>query len=465
MQQLSGLDAAFIHQETVSTPMHVSAVLIYAPHTANGASLNRDTLAGVLQSASGHIPFLTQKLKSLPMGLDEPYWVSDKNFDVHEHIAQRPLPRPGSWQQLKQRLAELHTSRLDRSKPLWHAELITGLEECSDFPAGSVVLMLKVHHACIDGVSLAAMVAALHNQEFTGCGGSHSGAEVDDFELWNRAGIKSWTRPFKFASTMSNLLPKVLKNSDDEPAYEGSETSNKQTIFNTRVTRRRLLGAARFPLVDLVQLKRRVRRVTFNDIALAIVSGALRSYLLSRGELPSTSLIAGAPMSLRSKGDESHGNKLATLQIGLATDLEDPIERLRAIHQYAVHGKKKLNVMGSGTIMDISDSVSPAALAEGLRAISFASTRIANIPVPFHVMVSNVPGPTQAMNLDGWPLHSLMGFGPIRHTMGLFHIVTQTALTQTIGFVSCDSILPDAEFYEQCLYDSFEELCRASRES
>lgn len=464
MQQLSGLDAAFIHQETVSTPMHVSAVLIYAPHFDNGTSLSRDALIDVFHGASEHIPFLTHKLKTLPMGMDEPYWVFDKHFDLQMHIAERPLPAPGGWQQLKQRLANLHSTRLDRSKPLWHAELITGLDGCSDFPNGSVALMLKVHHACIDGVSLAAMVAALHNKEFSASRQPSKSTEVNDFELWNRASIKSWTRPFKLASTVSNLLPKVLNSSDDERVYEGSETSHRQTILNTRVTRKRVLGSVRLPMADIVQLKRRVRRVTFNDIALAIVSGALRSYLLSRGELPSTSLIAGAPMSLRNRQDDSQGNKLATLQIGLATDLQDPIERLRAIHQYAVHSKKKLNAMGSGTIMDISDSVAPATLAEGLRAINFASTRIADIPVPFHVMVSNVPGPAQAMDLEGWPLHSLMGFGPIRHTMGLFHIVTQTEHEQTIGFVSCDSILPDSELYEQCLRDSFEDLCRAGLE-
>ncbi|MFK7730121.1 MAG: wax ester/triacylglycerol synthase family O-acyltransferase [Pseudomonadales bacterium] len=462
MQQLSGLDAAFIHQESASTPMHVSAVLVYSPHERSGKSLNSEALAKVLLSASRHIPFLTQKLKTLPMGIDEPYWARDNNFEVNDHITERRLPTPGNWQQLKQCFAELHCKRLDRTRPLWHAALVTGLDDCNDIPKGSIALVLKVHHACIDGVSLAAMVATMHKAEANSDVCVPAAIELDDYELWNRAGIKSWTRPFKFANTVSNLLPKMLQGSDDEAVCLGSDISHQQTILNARVSRKRVLGAVRLPWSEIVQLKRNVRRVTFNDIALAIVSGALRSYLTRHGKLPAKSLVAGAPMSLRNREDASHGNKLATLQVGLATDLEDPVERLRAIHQYAVRGKKKLNAMGSGTIMDISDSMAPAALAEGLRALSFASTRIADIPVPFHVMVSNVPGPSQPLDLQGWPLHSLMGFGPIRHTMGLFHIVTQTEYEQSISFVSCDSILPDAEFYEQCLQDSFLELCHAS---
>jgi hypothetical protein len=101
-------------------------------------------------------------------------------------------------------------------------------------------------------------------------------------------------------------------------------------------------------------------------------------------------------------------------------------------------------------------------LAEGMRALSFASTRVSEMPVPFHVMVSNVPGPLEPIALHGAPLHSLIGLGPIRHSMGLFHVVSNSAEYFTISFTSCRSIMPDAEFYEQCLQESFWELLAAS---
>ena len=132
------------------------------------------------------------------------------------------------------------------------------------------------------------------------------------------------------------------------------------------------------------------------------------------------------------------------------------------MHQYALLGKARINTLGTGTVMDISDSVAPGVLAEGLRALSFASTRVSEMPVPFHVMISNVPGPAKPISLGGAPLYSLIGLGPIRHSMGLFHVVSNSAEIYTISFTSCPAIMPDAEFYERCLRESFEELLAAA---
>ncbi len=150
------------------------------------------------------------------------------------------------------------------------------------------------------------------------------------------------------------------------------------------------------------------------------------------------------------------------MQIGLASDIADPVKRLRAVHQYALEGKAKIKALGTGTVMEISDSVAPAMLAETLRSVSFATRMRDDIPVPFHVMVSNVPGPQQPLQLAGAELHSVLGLGPIRHTMGLFHIVTHSAEIHSITFTSCRKMLPDYAFYEQCLQDSFAELLAAS---
>jgi hypothetical protein len=112
--------------------------------------------------------------------------------------------------------------------------------------------------------------------------------------------------------------------------------------------------------------------------------------------------------------------------------------------------------------MDISDSVVPGVLAEGLKALSFASTRVSEMPVPFHVMISNVPGPLRPISLHDAPLHSLIGLGPIRHSMGLFHVVSNSAEYYTISFTACRSMMPDPQFYEKCLRKSFRKLLAAA---
>jgi len=444
--------------------MHVSPVLIYGVNKENGKGLLIDSVKEAFRDCLTHSPILTQKLVSLPMGMDEPYWVNDRAFNLEQHISEVKLPSPGSWQQLKSVLARVHANGLDMERPLWQASVITGLNDIKGLPSGSTAVVLKIHHAAIDGVSLALFIAALHDDKIPTGSAKTSAAQVppDQIEMWNRANTKQWTRPIKLLHTIGKLIPAVSKLRELKTTGKMSSTiKHSKTRFNAEVTYGRVIGTAHIALQDLKTIKRVVRRVTLNDIAVAIVGGALRQYLMQHRELPNTSLVCGAPINLRSRGDGRIGNNIATMQVGLATDVADPVERVRAVHQYALMGKAKINTLGTGTVMDISDSLAPGLLAEGLRAISFASTRVSEIPVPFHVMISNVPGPIEPIALHGAPLQLLLGLGPIRHSMGLFHVVSNTAETYTITFTSCSSILPDADFYEQCLRESVAELMAA----
>jgi len=465
MKQLSGLDTAFIHQESHKTPMHVSPVLIYGPCEGSDNSLQLQDIAEAFEARLSSSPILTQKLLSLPLGMDEPYWVADKKFSLANHIHEDELPAPGSWKQLKNLLAKEHAKGLNLKKPLWKATLIKGLDNIKGLPVGSSALILKIHHAAIDGVSLSKLLSALHtlpNPQITEPD-TAAPSDPDQMEIWNRAGLKQWTRPLKLASTVSKLVPAVSKLRDlEQPRELSSSTKHSKTRFNREVHAGRVVGSLQLELADLKLIKRGVRRVTLNDIAMSIVGGALREYLHHHHELPKNSLVCGAPVNLRDRNDSSGGNKIATMQVGLATDIEDPVERLRAVHQYALMGKAKINTLGSGTVMDISDSVAPGLLAEGLRALSFASTRVSEMPVPFHVMISNVPGPTESVSLSGAPLRSLLGLGPIRHSMGLFHVVSNSAEIYTITFTSCRSIMPDPSVYENALSSSFNALLNAA---
>ena len=445
--------------------MHVSPVLIYGPRAGTSQSLDISAVRQTFEDSLPNSPILTQKLLSLPMGMDEPYWVTDEEFDLKQHVSECQVPSPGSREQLKTLLARLHAKGLNMDKPLWYAWFITGLDNIEGIATGSSALMIKIHHAAIDGVSLAGLVAALHDDKAHDAkqSGIRQQGAPDRVAMWNRASIKQWTRPLKLATTVSRLIPAVSKMRELKKTAEfSSSTKHSKTRFNAVVTSGRVIGTLQIPAQGLRAIKRAVRRVTPNDIAVSIVGGALRKYLLAHGELPRASLVCGAPINLRSRNDGTVGNKIATMQIGLATDVADPVERVRAVHQYALMGKARINTLGTGTVMDISDSVAPGVLAEGLRALSFASTRVSEMPVPFHVMISNVPGPAKPISLGGAPLYSLIGLGPIRHSMGLFHVVSNSAEIYTISFTSCPAIMPDAEFYERCLRESFEELLAAA---
>ena len=467
MQQLSGLDAAFVHQESARTPMHISPVLIYQPATAGSVELATIArqFAGILHKS----PVFRRKLFKVPMGMDAPYWVDDRHFKLENHIHAQALSAPGDWQQLCELLAHLHAKGLNMQRPLWEAWLINGLDHIEGLAAGSFALMLKIHHAAVDGMSLARMVGAMHDAGAA----EQADAQQEDWQpeapdamaLWNNSNMRQMLRPLKFAGTFRKLLPVVSKvrQQRQQPRDNPSTPTRAKTRFNAEVSKERVVGAIRMDAQSLTTIRRAVRRVTFNDIAVSIVGGGLRKYLNAKGELPQDSLVCGAPVSLRSKADDNApGNKIVTMQIGLASDLADPVERLRAVHQYALEGKAKIKALGTDTVMEISDSIAPAMLAETLRGVFLATLIHDDIPVPFHVMVSNVPGPDQPLQLAGAELHSILGLGPIRHTMALFHILTHSAEIYSITFTSCRAVMSDFAFYELCLQESFAELLAAA---
>lgn len=463
MQQLSGLDAAFVHQESKRTPMHISPVLIY--QRAKRGKVDLDAVTRQIADSLHKSPVFRRKLLDIPLGMDEPYWVDDRHFDLSNHINQRSLAEGGGWQQFCELLAGLHSNGLNMRRPLWEAWYIDGLENIEGIPAGSFALMLKIHHAAIDGVSLALLVNAIHDSiadvQADAATRDWQPQATDPVELWKQSNIKQMMRPLKFASTFSKLVPAVTRVMEQrrQQGGEPGQTTRRKTRFNGEVSRHRVIGAIRMKAEDLTAIKRSVRQVTYNDMAVSIVGGGLRKFLEAKNELPRDSLVCGAPVNLRGKDDSgAPGNRITTMQIGLATDIADPLQRLRAVHQYALEGKAKINALGTGTVMDISDSLAPGVLAETLRTVSLATRISDDIPVPFHVMVSNVPGPRAPLYLCGAELHTILGMGPIRHTMALFHVVTQSAGIHSITFTSCRKILPDFDFYEHCLQQSFAEL-------
>jgi diacylglycerol O-acyltransferase len=145
----------------------------------------------------------------------------------------------------------------------------------------------------------------------------------------------------------------------------------------------------------------------------------------------------------------------------MATDIEAPLERLQAVHESALKAKEFTATVGGSLMSEISQSLIPSVLGAGLRAASLAGAR-SNIPVPAHVVISNIPGPQFPLYLAGARVHVMLGMGPLLHMMGMFHAVLSGAGKISITFVSCQEMMPDPEYYRQCLQEAFEELEVAS---
>ena len=460
MEQLSGLDAAFVHQDSSRTPMHICAVLVYNSGENGRQAISLDELKQLAAQRLAPIPLMHRKLHRVALGMDTPYWVDIAEPDWDRHISESDLPGPGDWNTLQHYLGQLHSTRMNLDRPLWEMHLIHGLYDIPGLPPHCQALALKIHHAAIDGISMAAIINALHQTPDDVPRKKKSQVEApSQWELWTRAQLNSVGRQFKLAETVRNLLPGVVRARKTRQKFSDlPPVLRTGSRFNTRVKRGRNTGSVLLPRSEVLAIKRAVRRVTLNDIAIACVAGALREYLVFHRQLPDKSLVGGIPINLRTPADDSAaGNKTATMAVGLATHMTDPVERLRMVHRYAVAGKKHINALGSGTVMDISDSLTPGVLAEGIRTMALAS-RLAEFPVPFHTMISNVPGPPTALYLGDAELVVPIGLGPIRDNMGLFHIVSSSETMMSLSFSACKTLLPDADFYQQCLQNSFAAL-------
>lgn len=464
MEQLSGLDAAFIHQDSGRTPMHVTAVLLYYNGVRGNQRLKVDDLRKVVKNRLGKFPLFSRKLLRVPMGMDTPYWVDAGRVDPAGHIRESRLPRGSGWRDLQKHLARLHQEPMDLMRPLWNMELVHELTELPRLRGTHQALIFKAHHAAVDGMSLAAIVDAMHQTGRIRKQTYKAIAAPDSWDMWARLNENTIERQMRLADTARHLLPRLLKAREASlPFRDLPAISRSATPFNADVVPGRTTGAILVAFEEILAIKRSVRHVTLNDIAIAIVSGGLRAYLRHHGRLPKESLSCGAPISLRKAGDKDlRGNMIATMVVGMATNEEDPVERVRLIHRYALAGKRRIEALGTGTVMNISDSLPPGLLAGGLQLLGRIG-RLADMPVPFHTMISNVAVPMHGQQRLGQAqLVVPLGLGPVRDNMGLFHIVGRGAEWFSIAFSACRQLLPDPARYEDFLAKSAQELHEAA---
>lgn len=470
MQQLSEMDSNFLQQERVRTPMHISPVIVYDQSARENGKVRFKEILTVFQRNLHKSAIFRRKLVGGAMGLDTPYWVEDEGFDLEFHVRHLALPKPGDWRQFCILLARLQSRGLDMKRPLWEAYVIEGLNRVEGLPENSFAIMLKIHHAAIDGISGAEIVAAIHSltdeiapplveDTWQGERGPSS------WDVWSRAYINNLKRPIKFFEATRTLVPAIIRarKLSANPQTDRRKTLTEKTRFNARVSTARVVDALVMDLSEVKAMRKTFGDVTINDLMVAVVGGALRKYLSSKGELPQNSLIAGAPVNVRSeRNSDSKGNQVSLMRINMATDIADPVEQLRAISLSSQQSKVFSNAMGSSVMMDVSEVLIPQVLGWGFRAVTLAASRSAR-PMPCHVVISNVPGPQFPLYLAGARVHMMMGMGPLLDMMGLFHAVLSGVGLITITFISCREMMPDPQFYKTCLQEAFEDLRQAAQ--
>ena len=467
MQQLSGLDATFLYFETANAPMHITSFALY---DASGLEepVRYETLLANTEARLHLARCYRQKLVRVPFDLDHPYWIEDGDFDLEFHVRHIALPPPGDWRQLCTQAARLHSRPLDLTRPLWEMYLIEGLDKVEGAPPGSFAILTKIHHACIDGVSGSEMMASIHDLTPEASVTPPEKPWVPErepsgAELLARMAGNNVRQPFRLARVLGDTVPAWQRANEERRSKRFVPIGEvPRTRFNAPVTAQRVAGGVVFDLGEIKQIRKAVPGATVNDAILTVCGGALRRYLEAHGELPEESLIAMAPISVRTEDEQgTAGNRVSTMSVSLRSDVADPAERLRAVYEGTQSQKKLSEALGANMMTDASQFL-PGMLAE-LAARAYTRLGLANRVNPFfNCVVTNVPGPQVPLYLAGARLLASYGMGPVLDGMGLIHPVFSYCGEISLSFTSCREMLPDPEFYEDCLQASFEALRAAT---
>ena len=472
MQQLQGMDASFVALETRNSPMHIGSILIYNPETAPGGFVRFKDILGFIESRLQLSTTMRQRLVRVPFDLDYPYWIEDPDFDLEYHVRHVALPKPGDWRQLCIQAARIFARPLDLTRPPWEITVVEGLSNIEGIPEGSYAYITKVHHAAIDGMSGIDLMEATHTLR-----PDQPPPETPDtwkpeklpnpIELLGKSYFNAITNPLKQLEVAAKAAPglaKALKGLATKEFDISSEMVAPKTRFNRAVSPHRVVEGVSVPLAEIKAIRAASEGAKVNDVFLAIIGGAMRRYLLDKGELPKRTLTAMAPISVRAKDEKnSMGNQVAAMIAPLGTHIEDPLERLEWVHDRTKNSKAMTDALGARNMTEMSKASPALFMALGAQLYSRLSLANRGVGPIFSTVVTNVPGPPIPIYSAGARMESMMGLLCLTDGLGLGHVVQSYTDEATIALTADREMMPDPEFYRQCIEQSFEELREAAK--
>ncbi len=462
--RLSALDASFLYLEEASTPMHVGAVSIFRRPKAG---FDYDRLVELIEQRIALVPRYRQKVRHVPGNLARPVWVDDPDFDIAYHVRRSALPKPGSDDQLTELVARLMSRPLDHARPLWEMYLVEGLAR------GRTAVLTKTHQAMVDGISaidigqvildvspeprVAAEDLWMPRNEPTDveliCGAvaeaiARPGVVVDNM---GAAAGDAFATVGKLAGAAAQLL---------SMARTASRGTAPDTPLNVPISTQRRYAIARTQLEDYRKI-RSAHGCTVNDVVLSVVTGALRNWLLSRGEpvTSSATIRAMVPMSVRGQADVpsstttgSLGNRVSSFLVDLPVGEPSPVVRLHQVTHAMRERTAGMQSVGADTLARIGGFAPPTLHALGARAASGFSKRI------FNLVVTNVPGPQFPLYAAGARMLELFPVVPLAKGQALALGLTSYDGGVYYGLNGDRDAMPDVDVLAGMVHESLDEL-------
>lgn len=450
MRKLSPIDTAFLLAERRHQPLHVGGLCILHPPEDAPENFAAKIASHLRESTTAASPF-NRRLES-KWGLNS--WVESDDFDMAQHFVHLSLPKPGRIRELLTMTSRIHSAHLDRAYPLWRMYLIEGIED------GRIALYMKIHHSLVDGVAGLRLVMK-----------SMSPDPVDSMSMpapWEMRPYKktSSSKLGKAVGTVTGNLqmlragiqgaPEVIRHLqtfiNDYRHHNPHLVTSFQapnSILNSKITGSRRFAAQSYSTERIRRIARAFDATT-NDIALSLCGSALRKYLIELHSLPDKPLITVVPVSVR-KDDGEEGNEIAFAMTTLATDVADPLERVKAVKECMDYNKSMLQGMSSAQIMAYSVATLAPALATFLPGIH-ANHRPAN------VVISHVRGPQETVYWQGCKLDGMYPASLVLDGFALNITLISRHDNIDFGIIACRKSLPSVQRLLTYLEDSIEEL-------
>jgi WS/DGAT/MGAT family acyltransferase len=453
MDRLTAIDASFLSNEHAASHMHVGAVLVF-----EGPPPAYTDLVEHVGSRLHLVPRFRQKLAFPPLQSGRPFWVDDPNFNIEYHVRHSALPAPGSEEQLRNLSSRVFSQKLDRSKPLWELWLVQGLKR------KRFALISKTHHALVDGVAGVDIATVLFDFKPV-----PEPTEPD--HTWipkpEPSAVAMATRTLENVATTPIQLARRFQTTILHPrptarrAVEAAEAVGEvawaltnpapAVPLNTRIGSHRRFVWVRSELARLKGIKNTLGG-TVNDVVLAVVAGALRRWLHSRGvRTEGLELRALVPMSIRAEDEHGKlGNRIAAMRGPLPVYIADPVRRLEEVQRSMGHVKSSKQALGAEVISRFNDFAPPTLLAQASR-LNF-STRL------FNLIVTNVPGPQVPLYVLGRELQDVfpVAFLPENHALAIAIMSYNGGVD--FGLLADYEAMPDIEEIGEGIEQSIAEL-------
>jgi diacylglycerol O-acyltransferase len=457
--RLSAIDASFLAQEGPAAHMHVGAVLIF-----EGPPPSYEAFCDQIRSRLHLVPRYRQRLAFPPLETGRPLWVDDTSFNLEYHVRHTALPAPGSELQLRALAARVSSQQLDRSKPLWEAWLVQGLED------DRFALISKAHHALVDGVAGVDLATVLFDLTPVPAPVPHDGEpwvprpEPSGREMALR-GLRGLIRaPLSLTGRALEAATRPAETLEvAREAVEGlgevvraGLSPAPDTPLNVPIGPHRRLVFVRCELADF-KLVKDAFGGTVNDVVLAVVAGALRRWLRARGvRTEGLELRALVPVSIRTHEEHGQlGNRIAVMRGPLPVYVEDPVARLRVVKAAMDGLKESRQAVGAEVLTSMQSFAPPTLLAQASR-LNF-STRL------FNLIVTNVPGPQFPLYLLGRRLEDLfpVAFLPRDHALAVAIMSYDGGID--FGLLGDYDAMPDLDSVGEHVEAALRELVAAAR--